>query len=95
MISVASLISVPSANLTPRMTFGNWLSPFSLRRVLAAAMTSLNTIRWAVSGESAPFVRTFQCRTVEKTLSIGLVVRKCTQCSAGSEEAEADPGAEQ
>ena len=30
-----------------------------------------------------PFDRIVRCRTVAKVLSIGLVVRKCFQCSAG------------
>jgi hypothetical protein len=42
-------------------------------------MTSLNTIRRAVACESAPFVRTVRCRTVAKTLSTGLAVRRWSQ----------------
>ena len=67
---------MPSLNLTPSMTFGNWFSPFSRRQVLAAAMTSLKTISLAVSCDSAPLVRTVRCRTVANTLSIGLEVRR-------------------
>ena len=62
---------------------GNWFSPFSRRQVMAAAMTSLNTISRAVSCDSAPLVRTVRCLTVANTLSIGLDVRRCSQCSAG------------
>jgi hypothetical protein len=36
----------------------NWFSPFNLRHVFAAALTSLNTMSLAVFAESAPFVRT-------------------------------------
>ena len=33
--------------------------------------------------EPGPFVTFVRCRTVAKVDSIGLVVRRCTQCSAG------------
>src|ERR671912_303494 len=71
-----SVTSTPSRKLTPRMTLGNWFSPLSLRQVLAAAMTSLNTISRAVACDSAPLVRTVRCRTVANTLSIGFAVRR-------------------
>ena len=61
------MTSVPSLNVTPATTLGNRFSPFSLRQVLAAAMTSLKTISRAVLGDKAPFVRTVRCRTVAKT----------------------------
>ena len=48
-----------------------------------AAMTSLKTMTSAVRWLRQPFVRTVRCRTVAKTLSIGFVVRRCCQCSAG------------
>src|SRR5512132_4102173 len=50
--------STPFRNVTPWTTLGNWFSPFSLRHVLAAAMTSLNTMSRAVSWDNAPLVRT-------------------------------------
>lgn len=56
-------------NLTPAMTIGNWLSPFSLRQVLAALMTSLKTMRRAVLRDRFPLVPTVRCRTVAKTRS--------------------------
>ena len=58
MMRAGSITSTPSRNLTPWTTFGNWFSPFSRRQVLAAAITSLNTISRAVSWDRAPFVRT-------------------------------------
>ena len=67
------MTSVPSLNVTPATTLGNRFSPFSLRQVLAAAMTSLKTISRAVLGDKAPFVRTVRCRTVAKTDSMGFV----------------------
>ncbi len=51
-------------------------------QVLTAAITSLNTISRAVSCDSAPLVRTVRCRTVANRLSIGLDVRRWSQCSA-------------
>src|SRR3954453_8134906 len=65
------MTSTPSLKVTPSTTFGNWFSPFSRRQVLAAAITSLNTISLAVSCDKAPFVRTVRWRTVANTLSIG------------------------
>src|SRR5687767_8406397 len=78
------MTSTPFLNVTPWMTLGNWFSPLSLRQVLAAAKTSLKTMRRAVSCDSAPLVRTVRCRTVANTLSIGFAVRRCSQCSAGT-----------
>ncbi|CAO3425018.1 hypothetical protein [Azospirillum doebereinerae] len=57
------------------MTLGNWFSPCNRRQVFAAAVTSLKTINSAVSCDSAPLVRKVRCRTVAKTLSMGLLVR--------------------
>jgi hypothetical protein len=48
-----------------------------------AAQSSLNTINLAVVDDNEPFVRTVLCRTVANTLSMGFVVRKWSQCSAG------------
>jgi hypothetical protein len=52
------MTSMPSWNLTPAITFGNWFSPISRRQVFEAAITSLNTISRAVVEESEPLVRT-------------------------------------
>ena len=70
------MTSTPFRNVTPAMTFGNWFSPFNRRQVFAAAMTSLNTIRRAVSCDSAPLILTVRCLTVANTLSIGFDVRR-------------------
>jgi hypothetical protein len=40
------------------MTFGNWFSPFSLRQVFAALMTSFKTLSLAVLCDRLPLVRT-------------------------------------
>jgi putative transposase len=66
-----SVASTPLRNLTPRTTFDNWLSPLKRRHVLAAAMTSLKTIRRAVSCDNAPLLRTALCRTVAARLAHG------------------------
>ena len=50
-----------------------------LRAIFDAAITSLNTMRRAVSCDSAPFMRTVRCLTVANTLSIGFEVRKWSQ----------------
>ena len=70
---------MPLRKVTPATTFGNWFSPFNRRQVLDAAITSLNTMRRAVSCDSAPFMRTVRCLTVANTLSIGFEVRRWSQ----------------
>jgi len=65
------MTSTPLRNVTPWTTLGNWFPPFSRCQVLAAAMTSINTMNRAVSCDSAPLVCTVRCRTVANTLSIG------------------------
>ena len=73
----ASIISVPSRNVAPATIFGNWFSPFSLRQVFEAAITSLKTISRAVDGDySDALVLTVLCRTVANTLSMGFEVRR-------------------
>ena len=71
----ASPMATPSVNLMPSTTRGNWLAPFS-RRHFFEPRTRVKTISFAVFCESAPLVRTVRCRTVAKTLSIGLAVRR-------------------
>src|SRR3974390_844253 len=51
------MTSIPVWNLTPWTTFGNWFSPFKRRQVLAAALTSLNTMSLAVVADKAPLWR--------------------------------------
>ena len=43
--------------VTPSTTFGNWFAPFRRRHVFTAALTSLNTISFAVFCDSGPLVR--------------------------------------
>jgi hypothetical protein len=75
--------SIPSANFTPVISFGNWLWPSMQRQLFCAASMSLKTIASAVLFERQPFDRIVRCRTVANVLSIGFVLRKCFQCSAG------------
>lgn len=65
--------------VTPARSMGKRFSPFRRRQVFEAAMTSLKTMRRAVFWDRAPFVRTVRWRTVAKTLSIGLAVRRWSQ----------------
>src|ERR1700680_1867577 len=78
-----AMTSIPSANVTPRTSFGNWLGPSRRRQLFCAPSTSLKTMASAVLFDRQPFDRIVRCRTVAKVLSIGFVVRKCFQCSAG------------
>src|SRR5438477_11516522 len=75
------MTSIPSLNVTPRTSFGNWLVPSRRRQLFCAASSSLKTIASAVLLDRQPFDRIVRWRTVAKVLSMGLVVRKCFQCS--------------
>ena len=77
------MTSIPSANFTPWISFGNWLWPSIRRQLFCAPSTSLKTMARAVLFDRQPFDRMVRCRTVAKVLSMGFVVRKCFQCSAG------------
>ncbi len=83
-LSLAGLAttSSPSANFTPRISFGNWLWPSRRRHLFCAASTSLKTMASAVRFDMHPFDRIVRWRTVANVLSMGFVVRKCFQCSA-------------
>src|SRR6266567_613126 len=51
------MTSMPFWNLMPWTTFGNWFSPFNRRHVLAAAVTSLNTMSLAALVLALPLGR--------------------------------------
>lgn len=53
------------------------------RQRSCADSTSLNTIAWAAAGLPAPRVTLVRSFTVENVDSIGFVVRRRIQCSAG------------
>jgi hypothetical protein len=57
--------------------------PLGPPQLFCAPSTSLKTIASAVLLDRQPFDRIVRWRTVAKMLSIGLVVRRCFQCSAG------------
>src|SRR5215813_13736242 len=77
------MTSIPSVNLIPWISFGNWLWPSMWRQFLCAPSTSLKTMASAVLFDRQPFDRMVRCRTVAKVLSMGFVVRKCFQYVAG------------
>jgi hypothetical protein len=54
-----------------------------LRQVLSADFASLKTIANALARDMQPLVLSVRSRTVAKVLSIGLLERRCFQCSAG------------
>src|SRR5258705_6593867 len=66
--------SSPSANFTPRISFGNWLPPSRRRQARCAASTSLKTMASAVLLERQPFERMVRWRTVANVLSIGFLI---------------------
>src|ERR1700736_2557005 len=78
-----AMTSIPSLNVTPRTSFGNWLWPSRRRQLFCAPSSNLKTIASAVLLDRQPFDRMVRWRTVAKVLSMGLVVRRCFQCSAG------------
>ena len=53
------------------------------RQLFWAPSTSLKTMASAVLFDRQPLDRMVRCRTVAKVLSMGFVVRRCCQCSAG------------
>src|SRR3954470_4471407 len=75
--------SMPLVKVRPRITFGKWGGPSSRRQLFSAAWASLKIRASAVLFDRQPLARTVRCRIVANVLSIGFVVRKCFQCSAG------------
>src|ERR1700756_2564309 len=67
------MTSIPSANFTPSISFGNWLWPSIRRQLFWAPSTSLKTMASAVLFDRQPFDRMVRCRTVAKVLSMGFV----------------------
>ena len=68
------------------MTFGNRFWPRNRRQVFDADITSLNTVRRALSCDNAPFMRTVRCLTFANPLSIGFEVRKMIPMVGGKVE---------
>src|SRR3954463_12787267 len=74
---------IPSMNLVPRTTSVSNGDPFNDRQPFDADSINLNTIVRHAVRVPLPLVLSCLSRTVENTLSIGFVVRMCTQCSPG------------
>ena len=74
---------IPSSNFTPSITSASQCDPFRHRHVRWAQKVSLKTMVEAVSLERQPRILAVRSRTVAKVDSMGLVVRMCSQCSAG------------
>ena len=66
-----AMTSIPSLNVTPRTSFGNWLWPSRRRQLFCAPSSSLKTIASAVLLDRQPFDRIVRWRTVAKVLSMG------------------------
>src|SRR5882762_3628379 len=64
------MTSIPSVNLTPWISFGNWLWPSMRRPFFCAPSTSLKTMASAVLFDRQPFDRMVRCRTVAQVLSV-------------------------
>src|ERR1700736_5339675 len=81
-----AMTSIPSLNVTPRTSFGNWLWPSRRRQLFCAPSTSLKTIASAVPFDRQPFDRMGRWGTGGNGFSRGFGVRNCFQCSAGESE---------
>ena len=81
---VTSLVLFAMQVNIERMPHGLRLCPSRRRQLFCAAWASLKTMASAVLLERHPLDRTVRCRTVANVLSMGLVVRRCFQCSAES-----------
>src|SRR6266849_1718940 len=64
------MTSIPSLNVTPRTSFGNWLWPSRRRQLFCAASSSLKTIASPVLLDRQPFDRIVRWRTVAKVFSV-------------------------
>src|SRR6266581_4218483 len=76
-------ISLPASNRAPARTRATRCGPLTARQRPSAAWRSLNTIASPVALVPGPLVTLVLALTGENELSMGLVVRRCSQCSAG------------
>jgi hypothetical protein len=81
--SLGRSISRPFSNLAPARTSATRCGPLTARQRPSAASSSLNTIASPASLLPGPLVTRVLARTGEKVDSMGFVVRRCSQCSAG------------
>ena len=73
----------PLSNRAPARTNATRWGLLTARQRSWAASSSLNAIANPAALEPGPLVTRVRSRTVEKVDSIGLLVLRCTQCSAG------------
>src|SRR5829696_894068 len=73
----------PFSNRAPARTSATRCGPLTARQRPWAASSSLNAIANPAALEPGPLVTRVLARTGAKVDSIGLLVFKCTQCSAG------------
>src|SRR5687767_5298057 len=76
-------IRSPSTNTMPSIRSRSFSLPFSFLQRDSALRASLNAMARPASRLPGPLVRYVRRRTVANVLSIGLLVRRCPQCSAG------------
>src|SRR5665811_1908845 len=57
LLAGGGIVSMPSVNFTPVISFGNWLWPLSRRQLFCAASASLKTMASAVLFDRHPFDR--------------------------------------
>jgi hypothetical protein len=73
----------PLMNVAPARTRATRWGALTARQRSCAASMSLNAMARPAARDPGPRVILVRCLTVAKVYSIGLVVRRCTQCSAG------------
>lgn len=75
--------SLPRLKVAPARTSATSCGPLTARQRAWAAWMSLNAMAMPAAFDPGPFVILLRFRTVAKVDSIGLVVRRWIQCSAG------------
>ena len=74
---------MPFSKTAPARTRATRWGAFTARHLPWADSMSLNAIAMPAAREPGPLVTRCRSRTVAKVDSMGLVVRRSTQCSAG------------
>ena len=75
--------SFPLMKVAPARTSATRCGALTMRQWSCADSISLNAMASPAARDPGPLVILVRCRTVAKVDSIGLVVRRCTRCSAG------------
>ena len=81
--STGRSMSLPFSNTAPARTRATRCGAFTARQRASAASISLNAIASPAAREPGPLVTLLLKRTVAKVDSMGFVVRRWIQCSAG------------